>query len=65
MITVDDLRQVPLFRDLPDSEASAVASRLADIHLRTGDWLIHEGEQPSFFLLLEGSLELFKMVHGI
>jgi len=65
LITVDDLRQVPLFRELPDSEAGAVASRLADIHLRAGDWLIHEGEQPSFFLLLEGSLELFKMVHGI
>ena len=65
MITVDDLRRVPLFHDLPDDEARAVASRLADIHLRAGDWLIHEGEQPSFFLLLEGSLELFKMVHGI
>ena len=65
MITVDDLRRVPLFHDLPDDEATAVASRLADIHLRAGDWLIHEGEQPSFFLLLEGSLELSKMVHGI
>src|SRR5207342_3325163 len=41
------------------------ASRLADVHLRTGEWLIHEGEQPSFFLLLEGSLELFKVVHGV
>jgi thioredoxin reductase (NADPH) len=65
LITVDDLRGVPLFHDLPDSEASAVASRLADIHLRAGDWLIHEGEQPSFFLLLDGTLEVFKLVHGI
>jgi len=65
LITVEDLRGVPLFHDLPDEEAGTVASRLADIHLRAGDWLIHEGEQPSFFLLLEGSLELLKMVHGI
>jgi thioredoxin reductase (NADPH) len=65
LITVDDLRGVPLFRDLPDREATAVASRLADIHLRAGDWLIHEGEQPSFFMLMEGSLELSKIVHGI
>jgi thioredoxin reductase (NADPH) len=65
LITVDDLRSVPLFRDLPDHEATTVASRLADIHLRAGDWLLHEGEQPSFFLLMEGSLELFKIVHGI
>ncbi len=65
MITVDDLHAIPLFRDLPDDEARTVASRLADVHLRAGEWLIHEGEQPSFFLLLEGTLELFKVVHGV
>jgi thioredoxin reductase (NADPH) len=65
LITVDDLRRVPLFHELPEDEARAVSSRLADIELRTGDWLLHEGEQPAFFLLLEGSLELFKVVHGI
>ena len=65
MVTVDELRSIPLFSTLPDDEAVTVASRLADVRLRTGDWLIHEGEQPSFFLLLEGSLELFKIVHGV
>ena len=65
MITVDDLRRVPLFHELPDDEARALASRLADIHLRPGDWVIREGEQPSFFLVLEGALDLFKAVHGI
>ena len=65
MITVDDLRQVPLFRRPSGQRGERWRSRLADIHLRDGDWLIHEGEQPSFFLLLEGSLELLKMVHGI
>lgn len=64
MITVDELRGVPLFAGLPDDEASVVASRLADVRLRTGDWLIHEGEQPSFFLLLSGRLEVSKAVHG-
>lgn len=64
MISVDDLRRIPLFADLPDGEAATVASRLADVRLRTGDWLIHEGEQPSFFILLAGRLELRKHVHG-
>jgi len=62
MITVDDLHAVPLFKELPDDEAATVASRLADVRLRPGDWLLHEGEQPSFFMLLEGRLELFKIV---
>jgi len=64
LITVEELRSVPLFADLPDDEAAVVASRLADVRLRTGDWLISEGEQPSFFLLLSGRLELSKAVHG-
>jgi len=65
MITTRELRSVPLFATLPQDEAAALASRLADVHLRTNDWLIHEGEQPSFFLLIEGRLEVRKVVHGV
>ena len=64
MITARELRSIPLFADLPDDEAASLTSRLADIHLRNGEFLIHEGEQPSFFLLLEGSVDLIKRVHG-
>jgi thioredoxin reductase (NADPH) len=64
MITATELRSIPLLASLPDSEAAALAGRLADVHLREGDWLIHEGEQPSFFLLIEGALEVRKIVHG-
>lgn len=65
MISVDDLRSTPLFAALPDDEARALAARLGDVRLRTGDWLLHEGEQPSFFLVIEGALEVRKMVHGV
>lgn len=65
MISVDELRRIPLFAALPAAEAQALAERMADIRLRTGEWLLHEGEQPSFFLLVEGSLELRKVVHGV
>ena len=65
MITADELRRVPLFAALPDNEAASLAARVADVRLRKGDWLIQEGEQPSFFLLLEGSLEVRKVVHGV
>jgi thioredoxin reductase (NADPH) len=65
MITADELRRVALFAALPDNEAASLAARVADVRLREGDWLIQEGEQPSFFLLLEGSLEVRKVVHGV
>jgi thioredoxin reductase (NADPH) len=64
MITTRELRSIPLFAALPESEAATLASRLADVRLRTGEWLIHEGEQPSFFMLIEGALEVRKRVHG-
>ena len=41
-----------------------LAARVADVRPARGGWLIHEGEQPSFFLLIEGSLEVRKVVHG-
>jgi thioredoxin reductase (NADPH) len=64
MLTAQELRT---FRRAPrcsDDEAETLAARVADVRLREGDWLIHEGEQPSFFLLIEGSLEVRKVVHG-
>src|ERR1043166_1801868 len=64
MITVDLLRSIPLFASLPASELETLAERGADIRLRAGDWLIHEGEQPSFFGLLEGRIEVRKAFHG-
>ena len=64
MISIAELRTIPLLASLPDTEATALAARMADVRLRTGDWLIHEGEQPSFFMLVAGSLEMRKMVHG-
>jgi thioredoxin reductase (NADPH) len=64
MITAELLRSIPLFASLPASELDTLAERGADIRLRAGDWLIHEGEQPSFFALLEGRIEVRKAFHG-
>jgi thioredoxin reductase (NADPH) len=65
MISADDLRQIPLFADLPPSEREALAARAADVHLRAHDWLIQEGELPSFFFLLSGRIAVTKQVGGI
>lgn len=65
MITVDLLRRCPLFETLPAAELETLAARGADIRLRAGDWLIHEGELPSFFILLEGRIEVRKVIHGV
>ncbi len=65
MITADDLKQVPVFACLDNSERTRLASRAADMRLRNGDWLAREGEQPHFWVLLEGRLKLYKYVLGL
>ena len=56
--------KVPLFAGIDEAELEEIASRAADIHLRAGDWLIQEGETPSFFMVLSGRLAVTKQVAG-
>jgi len=62
MITADDLRAIPLFAAIPESELTTVASLAADVQLQTGDWVVQEGETPAFFALLQGELAILKTV---
>jgi thioredoxin reductase (NADPH) len=64
MITAELLRGVPLFSDAPEAELKVIASRAADIRLRPGDWLIREGELPSFFIVLSGGIDVVKSLDG-
>jgi thioredoxin reductase (NADPH) len=65
MITADLLHRVPLLASLPATELETLAGHGADIRLRMGDWLIREGEVASFFVLLEGRVEVLKEFDGV
>ena len=65
MITAEQLQHVPLLSSVPESELAVIASRAADIYLRTNDWLIQEGEVPAFFIVLSGRIAVSKLVGGI
>ena len=65
MITAEHLKTVPLLANVPERELTVIASRAADVYLRTNDWLIQEGEVPAFFILLSGKLTVSKYVGGI
>src|SRR5579875_329559 len=64
MITAEELQGVPLFADVDEAERGRLAERAADIHLNAGQWLIREGEEPRFFVVLEGELEVTKDILG-
>ncbi len=64
MITSTDLAQVPLFADVEEAERQRLARKAADIRLAPGEFLTREGEEPRFFIIFEGELEVLKNIVG-
>ena len=64
MITADLVKRIPLFAGIPDDERASLAARAADVRLNADEWLILEGQTPSFFALLEGRLSVEKNIAG-
>ena len=64
MITAAELAQLPLFAGLDASERQRLAQKAADIRVEAGDWVIREGEEPRFFVVLEGLLQTVKDIVG-
>jgi thioredoxin reductase (NADPH) len=64
MIQPEELKRVPIFACLTDGQRERIAQNAADLRVQKGEWLIREGEVPSFFVLLEGVLEVEKEYGG-
>jgi thioredoxin reductase (NADPH) len=64
MFSADELKAAKIFGCLEESERQRLAGKAADIRLDAGEWLIREGEQPWFFVLLEGRLQMVKDLLG-
>ena len=64
MITAAELLQIPVFAGLRESECQRFAQKAADIRVEAGDWVTREGEDPRFFVVLEGLLQAVKDIVG-
>ncbi len=64
MLTSSELKKIPIFACLNDANFIWLSQQAADLHLEPGDYLIHEGEPTHFFVVLEGTTEVFKDVMG-
>ncbi|MGF6653200.1 thioredoxin reductase (NADPH), partial [Paraburkholderia youngii] len=65
MLTIDDIRAVPLFSTLPDSELETLAHTAADLHLCAGEFAVHEGGERALYAVLSGKMEVIKTFDGI
>ena len=64
MIRPEELRSIPLFKCLTDQQRQRLAANVAELNVQAGEWIIREGETPSFFVLLAGALDLEKEYGG-
>jgi thioredoxin reductase (NADPH) len=64
LFNIEELRQFPLMSCLPEAQLHRVARTAADVRLGDSEWLIREGEEPWFFLLIEGEVEVLKQLTG-
>jgi thioredoxin reductase (NADPH) len=66
MLTIDDVRAVPLFSTLAAPELGRLAQTSADLHLAAGEYAAHEGgEERVLFAVLDGKIEVVKLFDGV
>jgi len=66
MLTIDDVRAIPLFSALAVPELERLAQTSADLHLGTGEFAAHEGAQErALFVVLAGKMEVVKLFDGV
>ena len=66
MLTIDDIRAIPLFSTLPLPELERLAHTSADLRLAAGEYAAHEGEDVrALFAVLAGKMEVVKSIDGV
>jgi thioredoxin reductase (NADPH) len=65
MLTIDDVRAIPLFSTLAVTELERLAQTSADVHLGAGEFAVPEGGERALFAVLAGKIEVVKLVDGI
>ena len=65
MLTLDEIRAVPLFASLAEAELALLARTSADVSLSAGEFAVHEGGEPALYAVLSGKIEVVKAVNGV
>ena len=66
MLTIDDVRAVPLFSKLAQPELERLVQTSADLLLAAGDYAAHEGAQErALFIVLSGKIEVTRLFDGV
>ncbi|HET9156243.1 MAG TPA: FAD-dependent oxidoreductase [Myxococcaceae bacterium] len=64
MLSPEDIASIPLFSGLSHADRERVAQAAADLHLRSGEYAVHEGEERALYAVLSGKIEVTKRMEG-
>ncbi len=64
MFEAKDLENIPVMRCLSERQRAHFADVAADVKVCPGDWLLREGESPSFFVIVSGSFDVLREMNG-
>jgi thioredoxin reductase (NADPH) len=64
MLSVDEVRAIPLFSGLKTEDLQRITQAAADVHLSAGEYAVHEGEDRALFAVISGKLEVTKKMQG-
>jgi thioredoxin reductase (NADPH) len=65
MLTIDDIRAIPLFSTLAVTELELLAKTSADLHLDAGEFAVPEGGDRALYAVLAGKIEVVKLIDGV
>jgi thioredoxin reductase (NADPH) len=65
MVTREEIGRVAVFADLEAPECEELCRSAADITLQPGEYALHEGDVPALLGVLEGRLEVVRLVDGV
>ena len=65
MVTSEEIGRFEVFATLDSGDRERLSRVAADISLGPGEYAVHEGDEPGLLGLLEGHIEVVKLVDGI
>jgi len=64
MLTPADFQKVEVFADIEPGECQRLCRKVADLSVKDGEYVCHEGDDRSLYGILEGRFEAVRLVDG-
>ena len=65
MVTAEEVSRVPVFATLDPAACEQLCRAAADVSLMPGEYAAHEGDERALLALLDGRIEVTKLVDGV